>query len=86
MNTKVNVPYETCEIKKVAFQLPKEYHPNVKYGFFRNFLLGNYTSYYLKSFFKVSTKVLAGFLLFYYPLDAVHCNIRRFKRNLQKDN
>ncbi|SBT79973.1 conserved Plasmodium protein, unknown function [Plasmodium malariae] len=86
MNKKVSLPYDVCEIKNVRFELPKEYHPNVKYGFFRNFLFGEHTSYYLKSFLKVSSKVFAGFLLFYYPLDKTHCNIRRFKRNLKKGN
>ncbi|CAG9473200.1 conserved Plasmodium protein, unknown function [Plasmodium vivax] len=86
MNNKVSLPYEVCEIRKVPFELPKEFHPNVKYGFFRNFLFGKYTFYYFKSIFKVSAKVSAGFLLFYYPLDKVHCNIRRFKNNLKKQN
>ncbi|CXJ03899.1 conserved Plasmodium protein, unknown function [Plasmodium berghei] len=86
MNQKVSLPYETCEMKRGNFQIPKEYHPNVKYGFFRNLLFGKYTPYYFKSFFAVSGKILGGFLLFYYPLDKIHCNIRRFKRNLQKNN
>ncbi|KJP85924.1 hypothetical protein AK88_04456 [Plasmodium fragile] len=50
MNNKVSVPYEICEIKKVAFELPKEFHPNVKYGFLRNFLFGKYTFYYENKF------------------------------------
>ncbi|CRG95159.1 conserved Plasmodium protein, unknown function [Plasmodium gallinaceum] len=83
MDKKVNIPYKTYDIKKFGFELPKEFQPNVKYGFFRN-LFGDYSSYYLKSFLRVSSKVFAGFLLFYYPLDKVHCNIRRFKRNLKK--
>ncbi|CAC9699069.1 conserved Plasmodium protein, unknown function [Plasmodium sp. DRC-Itaito] len=84
MNNKFSFPYETYEIKKIAFELPKDYHPNVKYGFFRNALFGQHTFYYIKSILKVSTKVFAGFLLFYYPLDKLHCNIRRFKSNLKK--
>ncbi|GAB67616.1 hypothetical protein PCYB_121840 [Plasmodium cynomolgi strain B] len=52
MNNKVSLPYEICEIKKVPFELPKEFHPNVKYGFLRNFLFGKYTFYYLCQSFK----------------------------------
>lgn len=47
MNQKVSLPYETCEMKRGNFQIPKEYHPNVKYGFFRNLLFGKYTPYYV---------------------------------------
>ncbi|VWU49369.1 conserved protein, unknown function [Hepatocystis sp. ex Piliocolobus tephrosceles] len=86
MEKKASLPYETFEVKQSMFQMPKDFHPNVKYGFFRNFLFGQYTKYYIKSIISVSAKVFGGFLLFYYPLDKVHCNIRRFKRNLKKDN
>lgn len=78
-----DLPYQAHELKSAGLDLPKDYMTNVKYGFFRN-LFGKYSTYYAFSFLKGSLKVFGGFLLFYYPLDKIHCNIRRYKRNLKQ--
>lgn len=83
MKSTNDLPYQTHPIEKLDFYLPKDYMTNVKYGFFRN-LFGQHSSFYFRSIFRGSLRVFAGFLVLYYPLDKMFCNIRRYKRNMKE--
>lgn len=66
-------------------KVPEGYRQNHPFfgirGFYYNFFHSEWGKfYYLKRLLTGTSKIFLGFLVFYYPLDGIYCDIRKFKR------